>query len=75
MASPLQKILVLTLKFLLLPEEKHGYHAQREVELSKQPSLVRIHVESVIGLMKNKYFILKRPLPICLLKHEGRHSS
>ena len=43
--------------------------SQREVELSKQFSLVRIHVERVIGLMK-KYLILKEPLPICLLKHK-----
>ena len=44
--------------------------SQREEELSKQSSLVRIHVERVIGLMKNKYLILKEPLPICLLKHK-----
>ena len=45
--------------------------SQREVELSKQLSRVRIHVERVIGLVKNKYLILKGPLPICLLKHKG----
>ena len=28
---------------------------QREVELSKQLSMVRIHVERIIGLLKNKY--------------------
>ena len=70
MASPLQKILVylvLTLKFLLLSEEKQLSH--REVELSKQSSLVKIYVERVIGLMK-KYLILKEPLLICLLKHK-----
>ena len=32
---------------------------QREFELSKQLSMVRIHVERIIGLLKNKY-TLKR---------------
>ena len=45
--------------------------SQREVELSKQLSRVRIHVERVIGLLKNKYLILKGPLPVRLLKHKG----
>ena len=45
--------------------------SQREVELAKQLSQVRIHVERVIGLLKNKYTILKGPLPVNLLKHKG----
>ena len=45
--------------------------SQREIKLSKQLSQVRIHVERVIGLVKNKYLILKGTLPICLLKHKG----
>ena len=45
--------------------------SQREVETSKQLSAVRIHVERVIGLLKNKYTILQGPLPVCLLKHKG----
>ena len=44
---------------------------QRDVERSKQLSNVRIHVERVIGLVKNKYLILKGPLPISFLKHKG----
>ena len=44
---------------------------QRDVELSKQLSRVRIHVERVIGLLKNKYLIPKGPLAIGLLKHKG----
>ena len=44
---------------------------QREVELSKQLSTVRIHVERIIGLLKNKYTILKGPIPVNLLKHKG----
>ena len=45
--------------------------SQRDVEMSKQLSRVRIHVERVIGLLKNQYLILKGPLPISILKHKG----
>jgi len=45
--------------------------SQREVEFSQQLARVRIHVERIIGLMKNKYTILKGPLPTPLLKHDG----
>lgn len=41
--------------------------SQRDVELSKQLSRIRIHVERVIGLLKNKYLILKGPIA----KHKG----
>ena len=44
---------------------------QRGVELSKQLSTVCIHVERIIGLLKNKYTILKGPIPVNLLKHKG----
>ena len=44
---------------------------QREVELSKQLSMVRIHVERIIGLLKNKYTLLKGPIPVNLLKHKS----
>ena len=43
--------------------------SQREVESSQQLSRVRIHVERVIGNLKEKYTILKGPLPINVLKH------
>ena len=45
--------------------------SQEEVERSKQLSQVRIHVERCIGLLKNKYTILKGTLPICLVKNDG----
>ena len=45
--------------------------SQEEVETSKQLSQVRIHVERVIGLLKNKFNILKGPIPVCLLKHKN----
>jgi hypothetical protein len=35
-----------------------------EVEQSKRLSRVHIHVESVIGLLKQKYSILEDPLPV-----------
>ena len=42
----------------------------QEVEHSKRISKVRIHVERVIGLLKNKYTILQGILPVCLIKHK-----
>ena len=42
---------------------------QEEVETSKELSHVRIHVERVIGALKNRYTILKGPLPVKILKH------
>lgn len=45
--------------------------SQKEVEMSKQMSQVRIHVERIIGLLKNKYTILKGPLRLSLVKHKG----
>ena len=36
----------------------------------KQLSKVRIHIERVIRNIKNKYMILKGPLPVNLLKHK-----
>ena len=44
---------------------------QEEVERSKQLSHVRIHAERVIGLLKNKYPILKGPIPVPLLQTNG----
>jgi len=35
-----------------------------EVELSRQLSAVRIHIERVIGVLKNRYTILNGPIPI-----------
>ncbi len=45
--------------------------SQKEVETSQQLSAVRIHVERIIGLLKNRFTILKGPIPISLLKHKG----
>ena len=42
--------------------------SMQEVEYSRRK--VRIHVECVIGLLKNKYIILQSTSPILLLKHK-----
>ena len=48
---------------------------QKEVEFSQRLARVRIHVERVIGLMKNKYTVLQGTLPISLVKHKDSHSE
>ena len=44
---------------------------QKEVEVSKELSKIRIHMERAISMLKNKYTILKGTLPIDTLKHSG----
>ena len=44
--------------------------SKREVELSRQMACVRIHVERVIGVLKNRYTILQSRLPISLIKRK-----
>ena len=39
-----------------------------DVEYSQRLSKVRIHIERVIGLLKNKYIILQSTLPVSTLK-------
>ena len=39
------------------------------MEKSKQLSKVRIHVERIIGLLKNRFTILKGTLPNSIIKH------
>ena len=43
---------------------------QEETEKSKQVSRVRVHVERIIGLLKNRYAILKGTLSVSMLKHK-----
>ena len=43
--------------------------SQKEVETSQRLSTVRIHVERIIGLLKNRYTILKGLIPVSVLKH------
>ena len=45
--------------------------SQKDVELSRQIANVRIHVERVIGLLKNRYSILQSRIPITLIKRKG----
>jgi len=42
----------------------------QEGECSQRIAKVRIHVERVIGLLKNKYTILQSTLPVSLLKRK-----
>ena len=51
---------------LIIPSFTRGKKqlSLEDVERSKQLSQVRIHVERVIGLLKNKFTILKGPIPV-----------
>ena len=54
-----------SLLYLVLRKEKN--HA-KQVEVSRQIPSVRIHVERVIGLIKNRYKVLDCVPPLTLLK-------
>ena len=45
--------------------------SQKDVEFSARLAKVHIHIERVIGLLKNKYTILQGTLPIRLIKHKN----
>ena len=55
---------------LIIPTFKKGKKqlSAKEVEISRQIASVRIHVERVIRLIKNRYKILDCVLPLTLLK-------
>ena len=40
----------------------------KEVETTRQIASIRIHIERVIGLIKNRYLILNGPIPITMVK-------
>ena len=44
---------------------------KQEVDWSRELSIVRIHVERVIGLLKQKYTILQGTLPISLVSNDS----
>ena len=48
---------------------------QKEFEVSQKISRLRIHVERVIGLLKNKYTILQYVLPVLLVSHKDNDDS
>jgi len=45
--------------------------SQQEVEISQRVARVRIHVERVIGELKNKYTILQGTIAVNCLKHRA----
>jgi len=62
---------------LAIPEFTRGKSqlTQKEVEFSQQLARVRIHIEQVIGLMKNKNPLLQGTLPVSLIKHKDSSSE
>lgn len=59
---------------LVIPSFTRGKKqlSMQEVECSKRIAKVRIHVERVIGLLKNKYSILQSILPVTLIHVKHR---
>ena len=57
---------------LVIPAFTRGKQqlSKREVEQSRQLAHVPIHVERVIGALKNRYTILQSQLPISLIKRK-----
>ena len=53
----------------LLEPIVYKYNSLQEVEHSKRLSKVRIHVELLIGLHKNKFTLLQSTLQITMVKH------
>ena len=55
---------------LLIPSFTKGKKqlSPKEVETSRMLASVRMHIERVIGLMKNRFSILQGPMPISLVK-------
>ncbi|XP_049526078.1 uncharacterized protein LOC125946606 [Dermacentor silvarum] len=47
--------------------------SSREVEQTREIANVRIHVERVIGMVRNKYTILKGTLPVEVLRKNNNH--
>ena len=59
------------LKILSFTKGKKQF-TQKEFKVSQKISRVRIHVERVIGLLKNKYTILQDVLPVLLVSHKDK---
>ena len=45
-------------------------HRRKYIEFTRQIANVHIHVEHIIGLLKNRYSIVQSRLPIALIKRK-----
>ena len=62
---------------LLIPAFTKGKTqlSAKEVEVSRKIASVRIHIERVIGLLRNRYTILKGIIPLRLIKSIKEEAS
>ena len=57
---------------LIISLTKDKKQSPKDVEVSRNISTVRIHIECVIGLVKHRFKILQGSLSITLIKSESR---
>ena len=72
-----QDHLLLTMVEVKIPPFTKGKKqlSKLEVDWSRELSMIRIHVERVIGILKQKYTILQSVLPINLIRNDDSTST